>query len=86
MKQRTGWLSVCGVALVLTGLAWRFMPRETVAAQDVPAPKAEHFQKPKNYSPYVDRSYADAGLLGRSAPAHGVLLGRRYARRPTRAG
>ncbi len=78
-RQRT-LATVAG--LVFLGSAvmiWLASPR-MAAAQDVPHPNPEQMQRPKNYSPYVDRSHAtqvywgdqhlhtsfsaDAGLVG----------------------
>lgn len=58
MNKRTAWLSILGVAVVVAVLWWRWAPRQTVAAQDVPTPGAGHFQKSNNYSPYADRRFA----------------------------
>jgi Protein of unknown function (DUF3604) len=47
----------CLALIGAAGMAW-MASRHAVIAQDVPHPSAADMQRPKNYSPYADRTYA----------------------------
>jgi hypothetical protein len=49
--------AVAGLLLVGVALIGRLASRQTVTAQDVTPPSPEHVERPKNYSPYVDRGH-----------------------------